>query len=246
MLNKLVVILLFTFSALSPCVEAYQSWNRVFLASYPRSGNHWARYLIEEASQITTSSVYCDWDPQHQPTPFPWGGYSIVGGYTGTARFPTLAEMVVIKTHYPAHSLQGFDALPYVKTIRIVRDPIDSFYSFYVYVNGEQSPHFKLPRANIDQYIKSWRLFQEYWNQQGSVLTIRYEDLYKDPYRYLKQIMETLGYAVTDADILRAIAKYPPRGGLQNRLKHYSKHDLKEIKDKLKDLLKQFHYHIHE
>lgn len=53
-----------------------KNWqHRVYLASYPRSGNHWLRYLIEEAKGIATSSVYQDPDPPHLDQVFPWGTF---------------------------------------------------------------------------------------------------------------------------------------------------------------------------
>ena len=52
------------------------NWKRAYLVTFPRSGNHWMRYLIEEATQIATGSVYQDMDrPVHLERIFPWGGY---------------------------------------------------------------------------------------------------------------------------------------------------------------------------
>src|SRR6185437_16726911 len=76
-------------------------WNRVYLASFPRSGNHWVRFLVEEATHITTSSVYRDPNFPHLPTVFPWGGYVVDQGYKGNCRFPTTNDPILIKTHYP-------------------------------------------------------------------------------------------------------------------------------------------------
>jgi hypothetical protein len=76
-------------------------WNRVYLVSFPRSGNHWVRFLVEEATHITTSSIYRDSDFPHLPTRFPSGGYSVDHGYQGNCRFPEPKDPVLIKTHYP-------------------------------------------------------------------------------------------------------------------------------------------------
>src|SRR4051812_11514770 len=79
-----------------------EQWTRVYLATYPRSGNHWIRYLVEEASHIATSSVYRDPDPLHLKRIFPWGGYCCHHGYEGQCRYPTKKDCVLVKTHFPA------------------------------------------------------------------------------------------------------------------------------------------------
>src|SRR5947209_1600022 len=103
-------------------LEVARNWtSRVYLATYPRSGNHWMRYLIEEATGIATGSTNCDGDPPHLPDPFPWGGYAADHGYEGHCRYPQYGETVVIKTHSPAFDPLPFDHLPYYRTVRVVR-----------------------------------------------------------------------------------------------------------------------------
>src|SRR5690349_14416639 len=95
--------LLFCVLSLCMAVESVASeWKRVYLATYPKSGNHWMRFLIEEVTGVATGSVYCDQNqPAHMPAPFAWGGYSTPHGYTGKRRYPTKRDIVVIKTHFP-------------------------------------------------------------------------------------------------------------------------------------------------
>src|SRR5437868_3632292 len=81
-----------------------EEWNVVYLASFPRSGNHWVRFLVEEATHIATSSVYRDQDFPHLKNIFPWGGYSTDQGYDGHCRYPTNDDPVLLKTHYPCFS----------------------------------------------------------------------------------------------------------------------------------------------
>src|SRR5690348_10906431 len=95
-----------------PALPSKEDWSkRVYLATYPRSGNHWVRYLIEEITHIATSSVYCDGDADksHLGKPFPWGGYCPKYGYEGKCRYPTPDDIVVVKTHFPAVPAQEFD-----------------------------------------------------------------------------------------------------------------------------------------
>lgn len=219
-------------------------WEKIYLASYPRSGNHWVRYLIEEATRIATSSVYRDQDPLHLPNKFPWGGYCPDHGYEGHCRYPVKGEPVVIKTHFPTGSPSLDQAKAQIfrckATIRIIRHPIDTFYSYYVFMKGSSQPI--LPTTYVKDSIKSWEMFQEYWDQIENVVTIRYEDLYHDPHHYLKLILDTIGYRVTQKDIDRAVAKHPPRGGLDKHHHHFLERDLAKIREELGPKLTQYGY----
>jgi|GEM_PF-1033667 len=228
--------------------ERAKNWeNRVYLATYPRSGNHWLRYLIEEATGIASGSVYIDPDPQHMTSVFPWGGYCIDGGYEGQCRYPMEGEIAVVKTHFPAlYSISWFDKLPYKKTIRMIRHPVDSFYSYYVWEQNHKKLKIEyiIPKEKILVYLRKWRRFQEYWDSAENVLTIRYEDFYLDPASYLKLILETIGYKVSDEDIERAVKRYPPIGGLLKHLDHFTDEELFLIETELNDLMDLYGYEL--
>lgn len=224
--------------------SAADEWQRVYLATYARSGNHWMRALIEEATHVVTSSVYTDDEPPHSPTLFPWGGFCPEESYMTNLRYPEPGEIVVIKTHFPASYEQPYDKLPYTKAIRIVRHPLDTFYSFYQYFYKEPTDGPRIPSFKLTFMMKYWREFQKYWDEQENVITIRYEDLYNDPQTHLKLVLDYAGYNLTDADIARAVEKCPPRGGLLKHLKHYQPEDLSLIKSKLSDVMDQFGYDI--
>lgn len=215
-------------------------WKTVYLASFPRSGNHWMRFLIEEATGIATSSVYRDGDYPHLPDRFPWGGYSTDHGYTGTRRYPTQQEPVVLKTHYPCFDLKLFPPITEL-TVCLVRNPIDAFYSYHVYRAGPgASYHISL--FELRELIKEWRTFYEFWDRQPGVIFIRYEDLYQDPAGYLSKITHSIGYETSPEDIQRAINRYPPRGGLLKHIQHYRSADIELIKSELSDLLSKYDY----
>ncbi len=136
-------------------VEEAKKWgNRVYLATYPRSGSHWMRYLIEEATGIATSSAYIDPDPRHLETVFPWGGYCCDGGYEGHCRYPMMGEIAIVKTHFPDTYISGFEKLPYSLAVRIIRHPIDSFYSLYLWEKScaTVAAEFLIPREILRQY----------------------------------------------------------------------------------------------
>lgn len=225
-----------------------EEWNRIYLATYPRSGNHWIRYLIEEASHIATSSVYCDPEPpEHMDKVFPWGGYCCDHGYEGNCRYPTKNDFVLVKTHFPSQEkkVSKFDRLPYQLTIRIVRHPVDSFYSRYVKKYAKTAKdHETVPTEVVKEFIRSWRRFQYYWNKKENVLTIQYEAILANPSVELKKMCEALHYDVTDEDIARAVRKYPPEGHLLKHRSKFTEGDLRLISKKLHGLMAQFDYTI--
>ena len=228
---------------LTSCLFA-QEWQRVYLATYPRSGNHWMRYLIEEATHVVTSSVYQDPDKPHLPQLFAWQGYCTNQGYTGECRYPERGEIIVVKTHFPHLAAQVGDELEYSKAIQIVRHPIDCLYSLYLHSQNGRPPTPCMPRETLMGFIHTMRLFENYWSCKDNVLRVRYEDLYENPSSVLKEVLSFIGYVVEDSDIQRAVTCYPPQGGLLKHLKHYPQEDLEYIKVELAELMQKYDYHI--
>jgi len=248
----LAVLFALFFSFGMPHTVMACAWGKkVYLATYPRSGNHWMRYLIEEVTNTVTGSVYCDGDePLHLPMMFPWG-YCPDHGYEGNRPYPKRNDVVMIKTHFPHQPAQQLDNRPYIVAIRIVRHPVDSCYSFYTYNHhayyaythlGCAQPDHIVPKEWIEYFISSWQQFQYYWNNQPNVLTIRYEDLYYSPESTLKKVIDAIGYPAQDSDIKRAVAKYPPRGGTLKYFDHFHPDDLALIESQLHDLIIQYKY----
>lgn len=219
-----------------------ENWQKVYLATYPRSGNHWARYLIEEASGIATSSIYCDFDPPHLPEIFPWGAYSPFQGYEGNRRYPHAGETVVIKTHQRS----GLEHPDYSSAIRIVRNPVDSFYSLYVYAckNANIEPDYMIPREFLLRFITEWKIFHTFWNLKRNVLTIKYEDMLEDPKHYLELMLKKCGYDYSEETLLSAVIKYPAEGKPFKHIAHFSSQDLLLIKSQLRNLIRLFGYEI--
>ncbi len=229
-----------TFASTSDAEE----WRRVYLATYPRSGNHWVRNLIEEATHIATGSVYRDFEPQHLKNPFPWGGYAAKNGCLGNCRYAEPGESIVIKTHFPAKPKSEFDLQPSVKIIRIVRHPVDAFYSHFVHQKQKLPADGKIPGWFVKKSIANWQKFEKYWNRQSNVLTIRYEDLLTQPDLYFREILAATGYQITEEDIQRALTKFPPQGGFLLHIEDYHPEDLEQISHQLGKLMKKYDYSI--
>lgn len=91
--------------------------------------------------------------------------------------------------------------------------------------------------------LKSWRLFHEYWSKQPNVFTVRYEDLFTDPELYLGQILEVMGYQVSQEDIRRAVEKHPPQGGIYKSVHHFREEEFwRDLEQELGPLLTQYGY----
>lgn len=224
-------------------------WNTVYLASFPRSGNHWVRFLVEEATHIATGSVYRDRDFPHLKNMFSWGGYCTDHGYEGLCRYPTQDDPVLIKTHYPFLP-RKIDPSPKL-AICLIRHPIDAFWSFYTYreemhnkmrKKRKRKTDGKMNQASLIEFIEGWRKFYEFWESQPGVLFIRYEDLQTDTGLYLSHILQTAGFSFDQMDIERAIAKYPPQGAPLKHTDCYDAESLEKIKTELADILTKYNY----
>jgi sulfotransferase family protein len=240
--SRLGIIILLYFWVFQEGVA--DEWKRVYLATYPRSGNHWMRYLIEEATHITTSSVYSDPDHRHLPQLFPWKGYCTEHGYEKNCRYPDNADIIVVKTHFPHLERTEGDELPYIKIVQIMRHPVDCLYSLYIHSQNGHPQTGVMPRATLMGFIHTMKQFEAYWTPKENKLIVRYEDLLSDPYHTLKHVLDFIGYTVTDQDIRRAVEKYPSKGTMLKHLSCYSQKDLEYIARELKELMQKYDYRI--
>jgi hypothetical protein len=174
----------------------------------------------------------------------PWGGYSAKHGYEGNCRYPHLEDIVVIKTHYPAKPRSKFDLQPATLIIRIVRHPADAFYSHFLHCGHQLPKDGKIPSWFVKKSIANWAKFENYWNHQPHVLTIRYEGLLRDIHFYFREIVAAMGYALSEEDINRAIEKFPPQGEELKHLKDFHSSDWIAISQKLGHFMKRYHYQV--
>lgn len=237
-----------------------EEWQRVYLATYPGSGNHWMRYLIEEATHIVTGSVYRDVGPmrgfgyeykgvEHSKTPLPWG-FAPENGYRGDCRYPNPGEPVIIKTHFPVHPRSKYDSHSTVKNIKIVRYPLDSIYSLFKGCKSvSKTKDGKIPSHFAKDSALQWKKFEKHWEEKGNVLTIRFEDLYEKPHETLRQVLDAIGYCnVNEEDINRAVERYPPTGGIykcQQDPSSYYAEDLEFIANELGPITGKYGYELH-
>lgn len=209
------------------------------------------RFLIEEATHVATSSVWSEWggvhgqdsNANHMPNVFPWGGYCVQNGYSGECRYPIEGEPVVIKTHFPFSESQPYEPDIYKKAIVIIRNPIDTFYSHYVYMTLKNRDKM-FPSSQIGVYVNTWKYFCNYWKDQPGILLIRYEDMLENPLEILRETIKYIGYTVSEEDLLRAVQNYPPQGTVGKHARFYSQEDLEWMENELSDLLDEFGYEL--
>ncbi|MEP1094946.1 MAG: sulfotransferase domain-containing protein [Cyclobacteriaceae bacterium] len=159
----------------------------IFIASYPRSGNTWLRFLI--------GTLYSDqtvtWENMESIVP---DIYRCSDKFLREIKRPR-----ILKSHHP------FDAR-YKKVIYIVRDPRDvlvSFYYFQIKFGNEQDNqnNFNLFFENyvngkIGDYgswktnIESWKTNKEKVN--NGLIFLRYEDILRDTKHSLNEIADFL------------------------------------------------------
>lgn len=244
-MSKMIHIHFFLFFLFLYSPEVDATCNRVYLATYPRSGNFWVRYLIEEATHQVTGSVYID---KQYTRPFHIEGYGWINqhGFYGESKIPQTDDPFVIKTHFPALIPGCYDMQPFSKVIKIVRHPIDSFYSFYLYYYSPllKKKNPQMPRDELEWSVAALQHFESYWEMQPNVTTVRYEDLCQDPTGNLRLILDIIGYHVSDVDIERAVRKHPPDQHHLKHLKHYSQDGLEFIQESLGDYLQKYGYEL--
>jgi hypothetical protein len=170
----------------------------VFLASYPRSGNTWTRFLLGNLRNVTTTT-FANLDRRIPNV------YRVPEAELLRHRRPR-----VLKTHEPVDS-------GYRRAIYLVRYPGDIAPSFlrYLHMMRECPPEMGLedflPRFVAgDVPFGSWSDHVTGWltRSREEVLLVRYEDMMRDTACEVRRMTDFLGLGVVGVC-------HPPRGGSQ-------------------------------
>jgi hypothetical protein len=169
----------------------------VFVASYPRSGSTWLRFLLFE----TLTRNEAGFDNVNRVIPD-------VGMHVD-ATVLLANQGRLIKTHEPFRR-------EYKRAVYVVRDVRDVVLSEYAYQNA-----LGRIRGTFDEYVTdflqgtatgygSWQDHVRGWidsplEASGDLLVVRYRDLRKDTQTHLQRIMSFLGVEVDRQTIVRAI-----------------------------------------
>ncbi len=191
---------------LLPVVYRHTAISRrdAFLASYPKSGNTWLKFMLthllgdREADLDNDSTVVADVG-SHRSTPrvLPGGGR-------------------LIKSHEPYAAPQKRF---YRKAIYLIRDGRDVAVSYYYTLirrglyEGDFAPFLRLfLEGGVDGY-GPWHEHVESWlesplRSDGSLLVLKYEELLADPVGGLSAAMEFLGVPVARERAEQTIEAY--------------------------------------
>jgi hypothetical protein len=148
---------------------------RIALASYPRSGNTWVRFLLEAATGESCGSVHKD------------------------RIMPRGDEGIVIKTHQLNSA--SYDGA--VHLVRNPFDVLESHYHWKRDIAGELDREWErhvdegVPawKAHTEHWLAARCL----------VLRVRYEDLHADPVEQLRTVLEFLGRPASEVRLREAV-----------------------------------------
>ncbi|MCA9009885.1 MAG: sulfotransferase domain-containing protein [Planctomycetaceae bacterium] len=193
----------------TPLREVLMSWRHrglrptdYFLASYPKSGNTWVKFVL--ATLLADGPVDA-WGNRNQFVP-------MVGHHSSAASMRSGERL--LKTH------EGFRPV-YRKSVYLVRDPRDVCVSYFYHERrklGVRDPfsHFlnRFLHGSVDGY-GTWETHTKSWIQaaasgQYGVLVVRYEDLLDDSQGGFRRICEFLKMDVSDERLSFALADNTP------------------------------------
>jgi len=204
---------------------------RTALASFPRSGNTWLRYLIELATGQESGSVYDD------------------------RILPRGREGIVIKTHLCNRN--DFDRA--IHLVRNPFDAIESYFHWKQDVQGDANvawpKHVQDAAHEWREHTLHWMHGP---GSEREVHHLRYEDLRAGPQRELKGVLEWLGcdassetcqHAIKQAELERMRKLHPTlgeqffrKGSIGDGRQAFDDEQVQVVMNAVGDLLQRFGY----
>lgn len=164
----------------------------VYLVSYPRSGNTWARFMLANlirpaGAEVTFQNIMRFVPAVHQDL----------------SLLDTIPRPRFVKSHAPLEPR-------YPRSIYLVRDGRDVYVSYYHYQRQKLPPGTTLADYLVmEHWPCSWGEHVNSWLDaalpQDRFLLIRYERLYEQPEQELRRMAVFAGLDATDAEISRAV-----------------------------------------
>ncbi|CAG2206738.1 unnamed protein product [Mytilus edulis] len=150
------------------------------LASFPGSGNTWARHLIEQSTGIATGSIYCS--------------DTIKKDFIGECSVSS--NVAVIKTHVGwANTVR----MRYKKSVLLIRNPYDAIIAEFnrVFANKTTSATEQQFTEKFEPFalkkIDKWKKFYNSWMKfSGQKYILIYEKMKKDPVSEIGKLLDFL------------------------------------------------------
>lgn len=163
----------------------------VWLGSYPRSGNTYARQILATCGGIKTYSIYGNGILSK-------GEIAEIIGHTALPEpFSTAvnsSKLYVVKTHSSPDVDSQVAEFP---AIYIVRDGRDAIVSHARYLTTRKGGYGKLLRELVrgeDELRRSWSVHVMTWkDREVPTAYVRYEDLLAAPVEVMQQALDSLG-----------------------------------------------------
>jgi hypothetical protein len=169
----------------------------IWLASYPRSGNSFARIVLKHLFHLQTRTVYPSSDTEEVRKMC-----DLVGEAPPDATLEELArtrETCFVKTH----EMPGDDEHPAICVVRDGRDALVSYAHFVLYTEhgiptgSDREAFLRVLRELIlsDEHFGGWGRNVLAWNQRAApTVMVRFEDLLDSPAEVLQGALADVGY----------------------------------------------------
>ena len=171
--------------------------SHVLLASFPKSGNTWFRFVTSNILSQNLGNEQIDFYRIREFSPEIRGNRRL-DKVVSCKQAPTF-----LKTHF--YNVWGFRKY---QAIVLYRNPLKTLQSYYIYMTKEQSKSY----ANFDEFINSsrvgidaWNYFHKTWLKHPNALFISYDELIHNQYNGINTIYEKLGYSISKTILMNAL-----------------------------------------
>lgn len=180
------------------CSALFLRRDDVLLASFPRAGSTWLRLFL--CNLISLS----EWDGREvnralMNATMPRLGHDNLFRSWQHATIPR-----VIRAHRDYSPVFGR-----IRSFGLLRDPRDVMVSFYHFTKDRRGLHdeafrgfIRDPKFGLEKWFKHYRSWRDQWE-----LTLKYEDMLRDPEREFRRVLEFLGVRVAEDLWREAVAR---------------------------------------
>ncbi|WP_081908896.1 glycosyltransferase [Ferriphaselus sp. R-1] len=173
------------------------SGQAVILASYPKSGNTWMRFVLANVASLCEGGESVTFSTINQYAP-------AIRGNRGLQGMRNIAGLPVFLKSHSAY-VPSFSKY---KSVIVIRDPFKATPSYRNFLSKARERDV----GSIDEFCRHWRYgfnawaqFVESWDGMATLI-VKYEDLLADPSGEIHRIYSKLGYTVNADVIKKAIA----------------------------------------